>query len=409
MFASILDSAGAAESSETIAQALQSVRKHLGMEVAYLSEFVEGRSIFREVDAPGLEALIKPGDSGSLDDVYCRHILEGRLPELMNDTADHPLAAAMPITQATPIGAHMSVPIRLADGSAYGMFCCLSPHANKTLNDRDLQIMRVFADMAAGQINKNAAAALRLRQIRSRIETIIAAREFSLVYQPIWDFRSMRPTGFETLCRFAAQPYRTPDKWFNDAAEARCGVDLEIAVLDMALQAFPALPDDVYLSLNASPDTILSGRLGPLFAGAPMRRLVLEVTEHAPVGDYDQLRGALKPLRDAGAKLAIDDAGAGYASLQHIVQLKPDFIKLDIGLTRAVDTDPARRALATALISFARDTGSLIIAEGIETAAELETLQRLGVPRGQGYFLGRPASLENAITLAAAPPHRKSA
>ena len=119
------------------------------MEIAYISEFVENESVFRTVDAPGLEAMIKPGDKRSLDDVYCRHILAGRLPEVMPDTADFPLAAAMPITQAVPIGAHVSVPVRLKDGSVYGMFCCLSPQANRSLNGRDLQVMRAFADLAA--------------------------------------------------------------------------------------------------------------------------------------------------------------------------------------------------------------------------------------------------------------------
>jgi EAL domain-containing protein (putative c-di-GMP-specific phosphodiesterase class I) len=123
---------------------------------------------------------------------------------------------------------------------------------------------------------------------------------------------------------------------------------------------------------------------------------VLEVTEHAQVPDYDALRQALAPLRAAGAKLAIDDAGAGYSSLQHILQLRPDIIKLDMGLTRSVDRDPAKRALAAALCHFARETGCQIVAEGIETEAEFTTLESLGVAKGQGYLLGRPGDLATA-------------
>jgi EAL domain-containing protein (putative c-di-GMP-specific phosphodiesterase class I) len=96
----------------------------------------------------------------------------------------------------------------------------------------------------------------------------------------------------------------------------------------------------------------------------------------------------------------VDDAGAGYASLQHILQLQPDLIKLDMGLTRNVDFDPARRALAAALVAFARDTGSQIIAEGVETTCELEALRSIGVEKAQGYFLGRPMALDNAVKLA---------
>ena len=136
-----------------IQEALSAIRTHLDMEVAYFSEFVDGRTIFRRVDAPGLEHLIKEGDSQSLDDVYCNHILEGRLPELIPDTSQFPLAVSMPITQAVPIGSHASIPIRRADGTPYGMFCCLSPRPNLSLNTRDLDVLRMFADIAAKQVN----------------------------------------------------------------------------------------------------------------------------------------------------------------------------------------------------------------------------------------------------------------
>ena len=135
-----------------VKRSLQAIRAHLGMEVAYVSEFVGNQTVFREVDAPGLEAMIKVGDSQSLDDVYCRHILEGRLPQLIADTSTEPLAMAMPITHAVPIGKHMSVPIRLPDGSVHGMFCCLGFKSDHSLRQRDLQMMRVFADLAAFEI-----------------------------------------------------------------------------------------------------------------------------------------------------------------------------------------------------------------------------------------------------------------
>lgn len=143
------------EQQDVIDSALDSIREHLGMSVAYLSEFVDGRSVFRNVSAPGLEEMIDVGDSQSLDDVYCKHILEGRLPELIPDTAKEPICAALPITEAIPIGSHMSIPIRLPDGEAFGMFCCLSPEPNLSLNSRDLETMRMFADLAAQQVQKD--------------------------------------------------------------------------------------------------------------------------------------------------------------------------------------------------------------------------------------------------------------
>jgi len=390
-----------ADGSEDLLQsALTAVRKHLGMDVAYLSEFVDGRSVFRRVDAPGFEALAKVGDSHSLDDVYCQHILEGRLPELIPDTADEPVAAAMPITQAIPIGARMSLPIRLKDGSAYGMFCCLSREPNPTLNMRDLDTMRVFAELAARQIDNDVADSRQRTEQRGRIEDVLVRGAFSIVYQPIFDLGKMAPVGYEALSRFTDEPMRTPDTWFNEAAEVSLSERLEIAALERALAKLPDLAGDQYLSVNASPELIMAEAFSDLLADQPLYRILLEITEHAQVEDYELLLQALEPLRRRGLKLAIDDAGAGYSSLRHIVQLQPDIVKLDMSLTRDVDTDAARRALVGALMFYARETSAQVIAEGIETQAEFDTLKLLGVRKGQGYFLGRP----DAALLAPATP-----
>jgi EAL domain-containing protein (putative c-di-GMP-specific phosphodiesterase class I) len=390
----IPDLGGAAgDGSEIIQESLVAIRRHLGMEVAYLSEFVGGRSVFRYVDAPGLEHMIKPGDSQSLDDVYCNHILEGRLPELIPDTSLEPIAQALPITRAVPIGSHASLPIRLADGTPFGMFCCLSPRPNATLNQRDLDTMKVFAGLAAKQVNGEIEARRGARRRRAALEAVMAGSNFSVVFQPIMDLVTMEVVSCEALCRFRSEPYRSPDKWFNDAAEAGLGVDLELLVMQTAAEAFGTLPDAVSLSLNASPETVLSGRLAEALDARTLPRTVLELTEHAAVSDYALLRTALAPLKARGLRVAADDAGAGYSGLQHMVQLTPDIIKMDMSLTRGLDTDAARRALACAMTYYASDTGAVLVAEGIETRAELQTLRTLGVDRGQGYLLGKPADL----------------
>jgi EAL domain-containing protein (putative c-di-GMP-specific phosphodiesterase class I) len=370
------------------------------MDVAYVSEFVDGRSVFREVDAPGQEALIKVGDSQSLDDVYCRHILAGRLPQMIPDTAAEPLAASMPVTAAVPIGAHMSVPIRLPDGRAYGMFCCLRFQPDHSLHERDLKMMKAFADLAAFEISQTLDAKKLSEEKRARIEHVMEKRRIATHYQPIWDVETRQPVGLECLSRFAATPSRPPDVWFNEAAEVGLGEALELTAIRLALAAFSApLPPETYLAVNASPATILSRHFAATLVEKPLERIVLEITEHAHVEDYDLLLQALAPLRRNGLRLAVDDAGAGYSSLQHILHLRPDLIKLDMDLTRHVDLDPVRRALASALIKFAAETDSQIIAEGVETASELKTLKALGVERVQGYFLGRPMPLDNAVEL----------
>jgi EAL domain-containing protein (putative c-di-GMP-specific phosphodiesterase class I) len=151
--------------------------------------------------------------------------------------------------------------------------------------------------------------------------------------------------------------------------------------------------------VNISPETILSGDLPDALKGVPAEQIVLEITEHAHIEDYERLLRALHPLRVRGVRLAVDDAGAGYSGLQHILQIHPDFIKLDMALTRNINLDPARKALAAALVAFARDTGSRIIAEGVETESELNALRRIGIEKAQGYFLGRPMPFDDAVKL----------
>ena len=386
-------------SNDVVKRFLQAIRVHLGMEVAYVSEFVGDQAVFRQVDAPGLENMIKVGDSQSLDDIYCRHILEGRLPQLMPDTSAEPVAMALPITQAIPVGKHVSVPIRLTDGSVYGMFCCLGFKADRSLHERDLQMMKVFADLTAFEISRDQEASKAAKEKEDRIRTVIEREQMTIVYQPIWKLGNSRPVGFECLARFAAEPRRSPDKWFTEAAEAGLGTALELAAIRKGLSALGSLPADIYIAVNISPETILSGDLPDALKGVPAEQIVLEITEHAHIEDYERLLRALHPLRVRGVRLAVDDAGAGYSGLQHILQIHPDFIKLDMALTRNINLDPARKALAAALVAFARDTGSRIIAEGVETESELNALRRIGIEKAQGYFLGRPMPFDDAVKL----------
>lgn len=382
---------GNAGGNEIIDRALDAIRKHLGMPIAYLSEFVGNDSVFRHVDAPGLEELISVGEKRSLDDVYCRHIVEGRLPELIPNTAKEPFAADLPITQLVPIGSHASIPILNDDGSVYGMFCCLSPEPNDSLNERDLETMRLFANLAAEQVRRSNRNTRDHARSEARIQQVIDNKQYAMAYQPIVDLIQSKTIGYEALCRFDAVPARTPDLWFAEAENVGLSNLLEVGAIECALSAVSKLQEGQYLSINASPTIIGTDAFNRAMKSADLSRIMLEVTEHAAVEDYDALGRAVAPLREAGMKLAIDDAGAGHASLRHILQLDPDFLKLDMSLTRNVDQDLSRRALIAALVYYARETGTQIIAEGIETQGELDMLKRLGITRGQGYFLGRPS------------------
>lgn len=225
-----------------------------------------------------------------------------------------------------------------------------------------------------------------------------------MVFQSIVDIDSRQPLGFEALARFAARPQRGPDVWFAEAAAAGLGVDAEMAAVGLALDELARVPDGAYLAVNVSPDTAVSGRLEAALAAVPAERIVLEITEHDVIETYGGLQTALRGLRRRGVRIAVDDAGAGYASFRHILRLQPDLIKLDVTLIRRIDRDQPRRALAAALIGFARDTCAAIVAEGVETAAELRTLRLLGVTAAQGYHLGRPEELASSSRLPPTAP-----
>ena len=224
---------------------------------------------------------------------------------------------------------------------------------------------------------------------RGEIERFVAGDGLSMVYQPIVDLRTRDMVGVEALARFRSLPLRPPNEWFAEAVRHELGVPLELAAVRQAMRILPGLPDHAYLSINCSHRAAVSRDLASLLAlDAP--RIVLEITEHEAVEDYETLLEALEALRAQGVRVAIDDAGAGFASMRHTVRIAPDIVKLDISLTRGIDTDRARYALASALMSFAEELGITMVAEGIETAEELETLLALGVPQGQGFYLADP-------------------
>jgi EAL domain-containing protein (putative c-di-GMP-specific phosphodiesterase class I)/CheY-like chemotaxis protein len=264
---------------------------------------------------------------------------------------------------------------------------------------RSVRGLSSLSPQVAGEVIQELVGQLELRdhetQVRRRrmelVRQVLQGEGVNVAFQPIVDLRDGTVVGVEALARFGAKPTRSPERWFAEAADIGMRLDLELASAKAALAHLDQIPADVYLSINFSPDTVIAPQFMQMISGTPLQRVVVELSEHLPVTDYDLLNQALGQLRARGGRLAIDDAGAGFASLQHILRLSPDVIKLDITLTKGVDSDQARRALAFALTSFASEIGADIVAEGVETHSELEALRALGVVYGQGFYLGYPA------------------
>lgn len=196
-----------------VASALAFVRSHLDMEIAYLSEFVEDNLVFRAVNAPGFEEIAHVGAKIPLSTTYCRHILEGRLPELIPDTSDLPFAQSIPLTHELPIRAHVSIPIHRTDGSVYGMFCCLNRESHPGLNERDLGVMKAFAALSADQVNMQLERDNSKNAKRYAIERVLETGGFQIALQPIMRLQDHGTAGYEALCRFAVEPYRPPNLW----------------------------------------------------------------------------------------------------------------------------------------------------------------------------------------------------
>jgi EAL domain-containing protein (putative c-di-GMP-specific phosphodiesterase class I) len=232
-------------------------------------------------------------------------------------------------------------------------------------------------------------------ETRNRVDSFLQGRGLTHVFQPEFDLRSGACFAVEALARFSGLPRRSPDVWFAEARQMGVGVALELLSVKKALALMPRLPPGIDMCVNAGPEAMSSDEVCQMVASSESRRIVMELTEEDRVDDYPRLSHALRSLRLSGVRLAIDDTGAGFASLAHILKLSPDIIKLDRELTSGIDHDPVRKALAGALVTFASYTGADIVAEGIENAAELDVLRELGIAYGQGFFLCRPTSVDS--------------
>ena len=388
---------------DRLQQLLSILRRHLDMDVAFISEFIDEQRVFRFVDAKGSEPPLSVGGSDSLEDTYCKRIADNKLENIIHDTSRNTVTRGLAVTEALSIGSYMGVPIVLSTGDVYGTFCCYKSVADETLNRRDLRFLSAISEIASDLIERNITAENHKTEVMRRVQSVLAEEQLDIYYQPIINLQENCVVGFESLSRFSPLPYRSPDIWFAEASQVDLGEELEMMAIRKAVSALSRFREDIYISINASPDHVASGAVRKALLGVDARRVVLEVTEHAPVSDYTELAAATEVLRDMGVRVAIDDAGAGYASFQHVLELGADIIKLDISLTHDIHCNPRKLALAKALCAFASSVGCSIIAEGIESSEDLEVLRALGVDKAQGYHLSHPLPIHEAISIRQLP------
>jgi len=289
----------------------------------------------------------------------------------------------------TEAGASVGVPITFADGRVYGILSCLraAPHS---VTERDVRFLHLLAAIAATELERHDREAARRRARLRRVRDVTRERRLSIVFQPIVDLADLDVVGFEALTRFRGRPHRGPEWWYAEAEAVGLRTGLELLAARAAMNHLTDLPPGTYLAINASPTTVMAGSFAESIQRCCPGSLVLELTEHAAIEDYEAIAKPLGRIREMGVRLAIDDAGAGFATFKHILRLAPDIIKLDMTLIRHIQQNPTQRALVASLVSFADRVGADLTAEGIESQAQLSVLRDLGVPFGQGYLLGMP-------------------
>ncbi|GAA2631490.1 sensor domain-containing phosphodiesterase [Paractinoplanes durhamensis] len=378
------------ETGQQLADLLRAARSSLGLSLAFLSR-MDGVTQHIEVAEPATSAYLCDGSTRVQETSICQAIMEGRLPAVIGDITEFPSAAELPAVR-DGIRSLISVPVVLSDGSVYGTFCAAGFAASRDLAERDRALMEVLAHAAAMIIEPDVRTDRRNAEIGSRLEPVIHGGGPVVLLQPIVDLATGRRIGSEALSRFPLQWNLPPDLVFAEAALIGQRERLEVLALEQAAAHLPHVSG--YVAMNVSPRTLTTPDCLAVLGRMPLDRVVLELSEHDPIEDYDGLRLILAPFRARGMRLAIDDVGAGFSSLRHIVAAAPDVLKLDRSIVTGVAGDPVLSAVVRALTELAGVIGAAVVAEGIETGADAATLTGLGVGLGQGWHFDRATTPE---------------
>lgn len=382
------------EAEQQVADLLRTAKSSLGLSVAFLSR-LDGTTQHLEVVESSVPFLFKEGVTQRQETTFCQAILDKKLPAVIPDVTAFPEAMKLPAARLPRIRSYVSVPVRLSDGTLYGTFCAAGLTTDKGLTKRDKSLMQVLASAASVIIEPGVREGARRSEIESRLQPLMKDGGPVVVLQPIIALSTGVRVGAEALSRFPTQWDRPPDICFAEAHSIGLGDELELLALDRAAEHLSRISG--YVAMNVSPATLLTPECTQLLAGLPLNRILLELSEHDQVEDYAALKAVLAPLRELGLRLAIDDVGAGFSSLRHIVLTAPDVIKLDRSIIDGVSADPVLTTLVHSLVDFGHGCDAQVVAEGVETAEDAAALLALDVDYGQGWHFGRPGPPEQLV------------
>ena len=362
--------------------------RHLAVDVVYIAELRDASRQYRAAAGDPASFNIIVNGGWTIEPTYSLRLVNGEAPNLIVDATKDEGVADLPMTRDAAIASLIGVPLRFSDGTPYGALCGLSHSRVAHLEERDVRFLEMLAESIVEDLDEQR----EREELRASILKLIERDDVQIAFQPIFDLASNECLGIEALARFPA-PFTRPDLTFAAAETFRLNVELERLVVSKAWSVLPLLGPTQFLALNVSPDTLVRlAHRANLREDISLAQIVVEVTEHAAVESYAAMHRELDPLRKRGLRIAVDDAGAGYASLRHVLELQPDFIKVDRSLVHGIADDHARRVAASAFLSLALDLGSTVVAEGVERTADLAAVRELGIHAAQGVLLGKPAT-----------------
>ena len=383
--------AAGADTSAGVEDVLRLGRRYLALDVAFVGRVEDGRRRLRAVSAADASLEAMAGHVDPLEGSHCALVLAGDVEPVMADALTVPSMVEVRATHDFGVRGFVGVPITLPDGEVYGTLCGFCHAVRPDLDRASTSVLRFLAALVAVQVDTEHAGGRARREVRSRLELMIESGQPRMVFQPIVHLMRGRTTGYEALARFDSDPPLPPNHWFDAADEVELGARLEALAIGNALRRLPELSPGTRMSVNTSALHLASAEVQDALGRCDLSRVVVELTEYERDIDTESVLASLERLRRGGAKIALDDVGSGYAGLERVVRLGPDRIKLDRSLVAGIDRHLAQRAMVAATVSYARQVGAEIVAEGIETVEELVALRELDVELGQGYLLARPA------------------
>lgn len=374
-----------------LVELLGALRRRLNMDLAWLGRLDGDLLVLQVVSGDTSSFGLGPGSSVRREDSLYAKVLAGELPSLLPDVRADPRTRDVPVVAELGVRSYAATPVTDADGQVYGMLGCVGREPCVSLSQSDGGFLRLLATF----LTEFVIDLRRLWETRStvwrQVSELLDQGGPRMFFQPVIELGTGRTVAVEALARFP-DAARGPDDLFASAAGVGLGLELEMAAVRNALRVLPELPPDVLLAVNASPATVTGGLIDLVVGTGAPERVAVEITEHAYIGHGPDLLLAGEVLRGHGTHIAVDDVGTGYAGLEQLLHLRPDVIKMDYFITHGIDLDPARRAVAAGLVKVAEQIGGHVVAEGIESTAELAAVVTAGITYGQGYLLGRPTA-----------------